>query len=142
MMNGLVGIGHAPGAPRAAPRGTGLAWASQQSKHDGESLKTIQRRAGRMAQLNLSLEHGQPMEVAQAQFQAAVLEAQSQFSRWIRRVDWSEDRSSVTFAGGNFEVKLWYDDRDLHAQGTIPLAWKLFEGAIRNHIKKAIERHA
>ncbi len=95
-----------------------------------------------MAQLDITIPHGQPIELAHARFEAAILEAQSRFGAWIGRLDWSEDRRSATFSGSHYKVKFWYDERDVHAQGSIPMAWKLFEGAMHSHMKKAIDRPA
>ena len=93
-----------------------------------------------MARLDITIEHGQPPEVAKAKFQAAILETQSRYSGRIHRLDWAEDGRSATLAGSGYEVRCWYDERDLHVQGSIPLAWKLLEGTIRSHIKRNIER--
>jgi hypothetical protein len=93
-----------------------------------------------MARLDLAIEHGQPPDVAQAKFQAAIREAQERFGTWIHRVDWSEDHCAATLSGTGYEVMLWFDDRDVHAQGRIPLAWKLFEGAMRSYAKTIIDR--
>ncbi len=93
-----------------------------------------------MARLDITIAHGQPPELAQAKFQSAIRETQSRFSSWIHRLDWAEDGHSATLAGSGYEVRCWYDDRDLHIQGSIPLAWKLFEGAIRSHIQHDIDR--
>jgi hypothetical protein len=93
-----------------------------------------------MARLDLAIEHGQPPDVAAAKFQAAILEAQDRFGTWIRRVDWSEDHHSATLSGAGYEVRLWFDDREVHAQGQVPLAWKLLEGPIRSYVKRIIDR--
>lgn len=93
-----------------------------------------------MARLELSMEHGQPPEVAQARFEEGIAEAVDRFGSWIGRIDWSEDRHAATIAGSGYEVRLWYDERFLHARGHIPLAWKLVEPAIRHHIRKMLER--
>jgi hypothetical protein len=93
-----------------------------------------------MARLDLTIEHGQPMEGAAEKFQAAIREAQDRFGTWIRRIDWSDDHRTATLSGPGYEVRLWFDDRHVHAQGHIPLAWKLFEGAMRNYVKRAIDR--
>ena len=95
-----------------------------------------------MAQLNISIPHGQSVELAQVRFEAAIHEAQARFSGWIGQVEWSVDRRSATVSGSHYKLTFWYDERDVHAQGSIPLAWKLFEGAMRSHIKKAIDRPA
>ena len=94
-----------------------------------------------MARLDLAIEHGQSLEGAAKKFQAAILETQDRFGTWIRRVDWSEDRRSATLSGPGYEVRLWFDDRDVHAHGRIPLAWKLFEGAMRSYVRRIIDRN-
>jgi hypothetical protein len=91
-----------------------------------------------MAQLDISIPHGQPLDVAHERFEAAILEAQSRFGAWIGRVDWSEDRRSATVTGSGYQVRFWYDERQVHAQGRIPLAWKLFESAMRSRMQQAI----
>ncbi len=93
-----------------------------------------------MARLDITIEHRQPIELAQAKFEAAIHEAEAKFGHWIGRVDWAEDRRSATLSGSNYEVKFWYDDRDVHAKGSIPMAWKLFEGAVRSQMKKMIDQ--
>lgn len=93
-----------------------------------------------MARLSMSFEHGQRPEVAQAKFQAAIRQAEASFGAWIQRVDWAENGQSATLTGSGFEVRCWYDERELHIEGSIPLAWKLLEGAIRSHIKRDIDR--
>jgi hypothetical protein len=95
-----------------------------------------------MAQLDLSIEHGQTLDHAAQKFEAAIHEAESRFGHWIRRVDWSDDRRAAMLSGPGYEVRLWYDARDLHAQGSIPLAWKFLEGVLRNHVKRAIGHSA
>jgi hypothetical protein len=93
-----------------------------------------------MAQLNISFAHGQSPEAARAKFQTAIREIHARFPRWIERLEWADDGQVATFAGTGYEIRCWYDERDLHVRGTIPLAWKLFEGAIRSQIKHDIER--
>ena len=93
-----------------------------------------------MARLDVTITHGLPPEVAQATFRKAILEQQARHRSWIHRLDWAENGQAATLGGPGFEVRCWYDERDLHVQGSIPLAWKLFEGAIRNHIRRDIDR--
>ncbi len=93
-----------------------------------------------MARLDMKLEHGQSVDVAQAKFEASVAEAVERYGSWIARLDWSDDRHCATATGTGYEVRLWYDERFVHVQGQVPLAWKLFEGAIRSRIRKAIDR--
>jgi hypothetical protein len=93
-----------------------------------------------MARLNMSFAHGQSPEAAQTKFQTAIHEIHTRFPNWIERVEWADDKRSATLSGSGYEIRCWHDDRDLHVQGTIPLAWKLLEGAIRSHIKHDIQR--
>ena len=93
-----------------------------------------------MARLDLSIEHGQSPEAARAKFEAGINEAASRYGSWIGRLDWTEDRDAAVVSGSGYEVRLWFDDRFLHAQGQIPLAWKLLEPAVRHQIRKVIER--
>jgi hypothetical protein len=95
-----------------------------------------------MARLEFSLEHHQPMDVAQARFEAGIDEAVSRYRSWVDQVDWSEDGQAATISGSGYEVRLWYDERFLHVRGRIPLAWKLFEGAVRHRIREMILRPA
>lgn len=93
-----------------------------------------------MARLEFSMEHGQPPERAQEHFEAGIAEAVERYGSWIGRLDWSEDRRAAMVSGSGYEVRLWYDDRFLHAHGHIPLAWKLFEPAMRNRVRKMLDR--
>jgi hypothetical protein len=93
-----------------------------------------------MARLDISFEHGQRPEVAEAKFQAAIRQAEARFGAWIQRVEWAENGRAATLTGSGFEVRCWYDERELHIQGSIPLAWKLLEGVIQSHIKRDIDR--
>ncbi len=93
-----------------------------------------------MARLDLTVEHGQPLDVAQAKFEEGIAEAMARYGSWVGRLDWSDDQHSATVSGSGYEVRLWYDEQFLHAQGHVPLAWKLFEGAIRSQIRKVIDR--
>jgi hypothetical protein len=91
-----------------------------------------------MAQIDLAFDHGQSLESAASKLQTAIPVAQSRFAALIRRVDWSDDRHSVLLTGPGFEVRFWVDECKLHAQGRIPLAWKLLEGAARQYVRRAI----
>jgi Putative polyhydroxyalkanoic acid system protein (PHA_gran_rgn) len=93
-----------------------------------------------MARLAISIAHGLPPDAAQAEFRQTISEARTRFPGWIEKLDWTEDNQSVTVAGSGFILRCWCDERDLHVEGTIPLAWKLFENAIRSKIKRDIDR--
>ena len=92
-----------------------------------------------MAQLDMAVEHGQTLEAARENFEKAVAAAQTKYGTWIRRMDWSPDRTAVNVAGTGFDVRLSYDDRKVYARGTIPMALKLLEGPIRAFVARALE---
>ncbi len=93
-----------------------------------------------MARMDFSLEHHQPLDAAQSRFEAGIDEALSRYGTWVGRVDWSEDGQAATISGAGYKVRLWYDERFLHVEGNVPLAWKLFEGAVRHRIREMIAR--
>ena len=93
-----------------------------------------------MARLDMRFEHSQPADAARARFQGAVRELQSRFPNRIERVVWAEDGRAATLTGSGFKVRCSYDERNLYIQGSIPLAWKLVEGVVRNRIKHDIDR--
>jgi hypothetical protein len=91
-----------------------------------------------MARLNIAVDHGQTLKTVQANFERAVLAAQARFSGWVDRLDWSADRTKVTVAGTGFEVDVWYDEQKVYAHGTVPLAFKLFEGPFKTFVVRAL----
>jgi hypothetical protein len=92
-----------------------------------------------MAKLDMAVEHGQTPEAARENFEKAVAAAGSQYARWIRRLEWSPDRTAVDVGGTGFDVRLSYDDRKVYARGTIPMAVKLLEGPIKAFIARALK---
>lgn len=92
-----------------------------------------------MAQLDMAVEHGQTAEAARENFEKAIATAQSQYGRFIQRLEWSPDRTEVRVSGSGFDVRLSYDDRKVHARGTVPMAAKLLEGPIRAFIARALK---
>ena len=91
-----------------------------------------------MAQLNIAIDHGQTLEAARINFERAVPVAQTRFSTWIHRLEWSTDRTKVTLFGTGYAVELSYDDQKVYARGTVPLAFKLLEGPIKAFIAQTV----
>jgi hypothetical protein len=87
-----------------------------------------------MARLDITVPHGQKAETAQVNFERSVAGAQTRFARWIHRLEWSPDRTAVTVTGAGFDVVVSYDDQNVYARGTIPLAFKLLEGVLKSHV--------
>ena len=90
-----------------------------------------------MAQVDFTLDHGQDPKAARGNFEHAITTAQTRFAKWVRQVNWSEDRTSVAMTGPGFDVVLRYDDQKVYVRGTVPVAFKLMEGPIRLFIAQA-----
>lgn len=93
-----------------------------------------------MAKLNMAIKHGQTPEEAQANFVKVITEAHERHGHWIKRVEWSADRTSATLTGHAYEVRLWYDEHQVYAQGHVPLAFKLLEGSIRRFVEQCLTK--
>ncbi|WP_165251343.1 polyhydroxyalkanoic acid system family protein [Paludisphaera soli] len=91
-----------------------------------------------MAQLNMSIEHGQPWEAARANFETTIEKARADYARWIHAVEWSEDRTSASLSGPSYAVVLDLDPTHVHARGKIPLALKLLEPSVRRFIERTL----
>ncbi len=94
-------------------------------------------RATEMAKLDMAVEHGPTPEVARANFERAITAAQDRYGGWLRRLDWSPDRTAVSVAGTGFDVEISFDDRKVYARGTIPLAFKILEAPIKAFAARA-----
>jgi hypothetical protein len=92
-----------------------------------------------MAQLDMAVEHGQSAEAARANFEKAIAAAQSQYGSWIQRLEWSPDRTAVSVAGTGFDIRISFDDRNVYARGTIPIAVKLLEGPIKAFLARSFK---
>lgn len=92
-----------------------------------------------MAQLDMAVEHGQTAEGARANFEKAIAAAEAQYGRWVRKIEWSPDRTAVNFSGAKFDVRLSYDERKVYARGTIPMAAKLLEVPIKAFLARALK---
>jgi hypothetical protein len=91
-----------------------------------------------MARLDMAVDHGQTAEAARANFEKAITAAQARYGKWVRKMEWSPDRTAVHVGGTGFDVEISYDDRKVYARGTIPLAFKILEGPIKAFIAIAL----
>lgn len=95
-----------------------------------------------MARLDHSLKHGQVPDVALANFRKAIEEAQSKYSTWIHKVNWSDDSRTATLSGPGYSVDLILDDEHVHARGHVPLVVKLLEKQILRTVAATLEKQA
>lgn len=91
-----------------------------------------------MAELNMTIKHGQPAAAARVNFEKAITAAQVQHGRWIRQVEWSPDRSMAIISGPAYRLTLSVDNLNVYASGTIPLPVKLLEGPVRRFVEKTL----
>jgi len=91
-----------------------------------------------MAQVNLSIPHGQPLDAARENFVRGIEKAREEHGRWIHAVSWSDDRTSAILTGPSYEVTMSLDDTHVHVRGRVPLAVKLLERPVRRIIEQAI----
>lgn len=89
-----------------------------------------------MSLLNLSVKHGQTWEVARVHFEKGITEANAKFGMWIRRVEWSADRTSAKLFGPGFEVEMWVDAQAVHAQDDFSTFAKLFEVQLKAFLQQ------
>jgi len=91
-----------------------------------------------MARLNLTIAHGQDLESAGKRFEQAIAAAVRDHGRHFQQVEWADDRRSVTLAGHGFKVIVSYDESHVHAEGEVPLAFKLLELPIRLYVARTL----
>lgn len=91
-----------------------------------------------MAELNIAVKHGQSLEAARVNFEKAITAAHKEHGRWIRAVEWSDDRSSAILSGPAYRVTLSFDDQNVYARGNIPLALKLLVKPIRRFVEETL----
>jgi hypothetical protein len=95
-----------------------------------------------MAELNMSIKHGQNVAAAQANFEKAITDAHVHHGRWIQQFEWSADRKSAILSGPAYRVTLSFDDQNVYARGNVPLALKLLERRVRRFVEQTLERES
>lgn len=93
-----------------------------------------------MAALDISFEHGQPLEIARGNFETGITRAESKYRAYLHSVEWGEDRQSARIKGTGFDVLILLDERHVHAKGTIPFFAKMFEGPARKYLQETFQR--
>jgi hypothetical protein len=91
-----------------------------------------------MAELNITVKHGQTADAARANFEKAITAAHSNHGRWIHQVEWSADRTSAILSGPAYRITLSFDDQNVYAKGNVPLAIKLLEGPVRRFVEQTL----
>ncbi len=92
-----------------------------------------------MAALNMSVKHGQPFEVAKANFEKGISAAQAQYGKYVKQVEWSDDRTSARLSGSGYSVDLRLDGESIHATGEVPFFVRFLEGPIRKFVEQTLQ---
>jgi hypothetical protein len=93
-----------------------------------------------MPLINLSVQHGRPLEEARKQLETAVDKVHSQFGALVRQVAWSDDHHRVRLDGVGFWVELWVDAREVHASGDVPLLGGLLGSPAATRLKQLLQQ--
>jgi len=91
-----------------------------------------------MPRVNLSFDHGQSWDAARASFETGITRAAAKFGLWIRRVEWSDDRTSARLFGPGYAVVLTLDERQVHVTGSLPFFPKFLEGPVRKFLAETL----
>lgn len=91
-----------------------------------------------MANLNMSVKHGQTFDDARANFEKGITAAEAKYGKHFREISWSDDRTSARLSGPGFEVNLRVDRESVHATGHVPFFVRMLEGPIRKFIQEAL----
>lgn len=95
-----------------------------------------------MAQVNMSIEHGQTPDAARESLRRGIEGALAEHGRWIHGVSWSDDGTAAVLTGPSYRVTMSLDDTHLHARGQVPLAIKLLERPVRRFIEQSMAKNA
>lgn len=93
-----------------------------------------------MPAFRFAIQHEQGLDEAQRRLEQAVIEAAGRFGPMIRRVDWSDDRRSVTLAGTGFHVNLTVDPTELHVAGDFGLLGALASNPMVGGLKQVVQQ--
>ncbi len=93
-----------------------------------------------MAELNMTVKHGQTADTARANFEKVIAAAHANHGRWIRHVEWSADRKAAILSGPAYQLTLSFDDQNVYASGNVPLAFKLLEGPVRRFVEQTLAK--
>lgn len=91
-----------------------------------------------MAAINLSVPHGQTIEVATENFGKTIRAASVKYSRWIAQAELSDDGRSAKLTGSGYRIDLTVDELAVHAKGNVPLFVKMFEGRIKELVESTL----
>ena len=92
-----------------------------------------------MSEVNLSFDHGQTWEVAQANFQHGIEEAVKQHGKHFNSVVWSDDRTGASLSGPGWRLDLKVDPTKVHLTGHVPFFLRFLEKPVLQFIEKTFK---
>jgi hypothetical protein len=93
-----------------------------------------------MSLLNLSVKHGQTLDVARANFEKGIESARAQFGMWIQQVEWSPDRTSARLSGPSFTLDMSVDAEHVYARGDLPFFARFIEAPLKAFLQKTFAK--
>jgi hypothetical protein len=92
-----------------------------------------------MAALNRTFKHGQTWELAKANFETGIRNAEARHGAHFRSIEWSDDRTSARLRGKGFELHVRVDPECVHVTGQVPFFMKAFEGPLMRFIAETFQ---
>ncbi len=90
-----------------------------------------------MSEVNVSFDHGQSWEDAQANFRHAIDEAVKQYGKHFNTVAWSADKTAATLSGTGWRLDIKVDPKKVHVTGHVPFFLRFLE----KPVMKFVEQH-
>ena len=93
-----------------------------------------------MPLFQLSVKHHRSAEDARGRLGVAIDEARARFGPVIQKVEWSDDKSTVTASGGGFVVTMRVDDQDVHVSADSPLLGALLGKPLESGLRQIVQK--
>jgi hypothetical protein len=90
--------------------------------------------------INLSVKHGQSLEVARTQLDKAVQDVRATLGPLVQRIEWTDDHRTVTLHGAGFNVSMWVDEREVHATGELAFLGGLLSSPLVSGLKGILQK--
>jgi hypothetical protein len=91
-----------------------------------------------MPAVNMAFDHGSDAATAPERFQTAITQAQTRFSFWIRKVEWSDDRTAARLSGPGYSVLLTLDERQVQVKGNLPVFPWMIQARVRKFLAETL----
>jgi hypothetical protein len=93
-----------------------------------------------MAAVNRKVKHGQEWDVARANFERGIRQAEEQYGKHFKPVEWSEDRTAARIHGTGFDLHLKLDPEFVNVNGHVPFFLRFLEGPVMKFIEESFHK--